>query len=149
MQWVLFGKIKKFTVLPFALKLLFAEAVIISACVKATLLFLPFRKITLWLGKPGGTHKINNREEGVSLARQLRAVITLCDKYTPWPTECYTRALTAKIMLRRRNIDGTLYFGFQKDSNGQMAGHAWLTSCGIIITGFCDFSKYEVHSCFS
>lgn len=149
MTGVLLRKIKSFAATPWSTKLLFAEAVVTSAYVKTTLLFLPFRKVAGWLGKPvqEPPDKIDTEKPG--LVEKVRLAVKLCDKYTPWPTECYTRSLTAKIMLKRRKVASTLFFGFSRDNGGAMKGHAWLQSSGIIVTGFCDFSKFEVHSSFS
>ena len=130
-------------------KWLFAEAVFTSAYVKITLLFLPFKKVAGWLGvsKKASADPFSN--DGLVFAKKIRSAIKICDKYTPWPTECYTRSLTAKIMLKRRQLDSTLYFGFCRDEMGKLKGHAWLQCSGIIVTGLCDFSKYEIHSSFS
>ena len=52
-------------------------------------------------------------------------------------------------LLKRRKVPSTLYFGFGKDEHNKLKGHAWLQCSGIIVTGFCDFSQYQVHSSFS
>ena len=67
----------------------------------------------------------------------------LCNKYTLWKTECYTQAITAKILLNRKDIDGTIYIGFKKDQNGKYLGHAWLRSFDRIITGNIDIYSYS------
>jgi hypothetical protein len=126
--------------------LLFAEALATSAYVKFTLLFLPFRKVVAWLGAPV-TQEAAAPGQGI-LAARVRQAVRLCDRYAPWPTECYTRALTAKIMLGRRDVPSTLFFGFSR-AGRQRRGHAWLQCAGVTVTGFCDLSEYEVHSRFN
>ncbi len=142
-------KIKSFTSLPRLTRWLFAEAVFTAAYVKITLLFLPFRKVAGWLGTRQVHAAENDSTDNIDLVKKIRQAVKLCDKYTPWDTECYTRSLTAKIMLRRRKVPSTLYFGFCKDEHNRLKGHAWLQSAGITVTGFCDFSQYQVHSSFS
>lgn len=134
--------------MPAATRRLLLEAVCTSAYVRATLSFLPFKKVAGWLGKH---NEINNTElkDVMPVVKKVRFVIELCDKYTPWTTECYTRALTGKIMLQRRNISSTLYLGFKREENKQLEGHAWLQCSGVTVTGFCDFSKFQVHSYFT
>ncbi len=141
-------KIRSFVRIPLSDKLLFGEAFLLSAYVKCTLLFLPFSKVKRWLGRPATVSEESGFEGNKDLAVKVRNAVKLCGKYAPWPTECYTRALTAKIMLKRRNVGGTLNFGFYRKQDGEMLAHAWLQSSGILITGFCDFSKYETHSSF-
>jgi len=144
----IFRKVKSFALMPLATKWLFFEAVFTSAYVKALLLFFPFRKVTPWLGSPqqqnGGAPPTDNP----ALVKKIQFAIKLCDRYTPWPTECYTRSLTAKIMLKRRKMPSILYFGFRKDNTGKLDGHSWLQCSGMTVTGYCDFSKYQVHSSF-
>ena len=142
-------KIKSFAAIPWSTRWLFAEAVFTAAYVKATLMFLPFRRVARWLG-----HSTNQNDEHAvpmhaNLVKEIGFAIKLCDRYTPWPTECYTKSLTAKIMLKRRQIPSTLYFGLRKDDQDGLKGHAWLHCSGITVTGLCDFSQYTVHSCFS
>ena len=146
---VLRRKTKNFVRMPWHIKWLFAEAVWTTEYVKITLLFLPFKKVAGWLGTSRQVRADSISAGQPDLVKNIRFAIKICDKYTPWPTECYTRALTAKIMLKRRQMASTLYFGFCKDDTGQLKGHAWLQCSGLIVTGFCDFSKYEVHSSFS
>ena len=143
----LFKKTKSFALIPWPTKLLFAEAIFTSAYVKIMLLFFPFKKITARLGsivQTSDTTRYNNPD----LVKKISFAVKLCNKYAPWPTECYTRSLTAKIMLKRRKLASTLYFGFRKDDKGRLNGHSWLQCSGMTVTGFCDFSKYQVHSSF-
>jgi len=145
----LLKKIKSFTAVPWSTKWLFMEAVFTAAYVKATLLFLPFRKVALWLGPLNDQPDVPTTPEHQNLVKKISFAVKLCDRYTPWPTECYTRSLTAKIMLKRRKLPSTLYFGLRKDEKNSLQGHAWLQCSGITVTGFCDFSQYQVHSRFS
>ena len=144
-------KLRNFLNISNAEKLLFFEAVITSAYVKVVLLYFPFSKVAKWLGvssASGNSHDVGTVQE-IDIVKKIRFALRLCDKYTPWPTECYTRSLTGKIMLKRRSIASTLVFGFEIGKHEKKIGHAWLRSAGMIVTGFCDFSKFEVHSRFS
>jgi hypothetical protein len=69
--------------------------------------------------------------------------------YTLWKTECYTRALTAKIILNRHGLPGTIYIGFRKDASGRYFGHAWLRSYDRVITGGEEMHEFNVHSCYT
>lgn len=73
-----------------------------------------------------------------------------CNKYTPWKTECYTQALTGKILLKRRHINSTLYIGLMKDENACYKGHAWLKVNDFFVTGYNKrLQQFQVHSFFS
>ena len=131
------------------LRKLFWRAFWLSAFVKFTLVFLPFRKVMSWQGKLGLESTSGPDPESLGFRKSLQSAMQLCEQYTPWPTECYTLALTARILLRRRQLPGTLYIGFRKKEDGGFAGHAWLRSYDRIITGAEGMEKYVVHSCYS
>jgi hypothetical protein len=146
----LLKKANSFIKMPALRKRLFVEAVYTSAIVKFSLLFMPFNQVSRWLGNrnPEVSDAQTLSEKDVYLLETQKA-LKLCDKYTPWPTECYTQALTAKILLQRRAISSVLYIGFKKGENNHFEGHAWLISQSHVITGHCDFRQYQVHSFFS
>lgn len=146
---VLLRKIRSFLRVPVSTKLLFLEAFFTSAYVKATLLFFPFKKVAGWLGSAQAADATELSMQQRVLVKQIDFAIRLCQRYAPWPTECYTTSLTAKKMLRRRKIGSVLYFGFGKDEQGKLKGHAWLRCGNMVVTGHCDFSQYQVHSSFS
>ncbi len=142
-------KVKSFSNSPREVKVLFLKAYFLSALVRFSLVFMPFKKILAWQGQVN-VESPNTEDEGsLSFRKSLQAAIRLCDKYTLWSTECYTRALTGKILLRHHGLPGTIYIGFNKKSNGSYAGHAWLRSFDRIITGGEEMNDFTVHSFYS
>ena len=133
--------------MPYASRLLFAEALFVSAYVNIALWFFSFHKVAGWLGQPVPLQPDNAGTNDMYLAAQIRSAVRLGSKYAPWPVKCYSQALTAKIMLKKRKTQGALYFGFLRSNEGEMLGHAWLKCNGIMITGFSN-REFEVHSCF-
>jgi Transglutaminase-like superfamily len=130
-------------------KLLFLKTIILSAFVKFSLVFLPFRKVLTWQGKSNIETTDMPDEASLAFRKTLQSAIQLCDKYTFWKTECYTQALTAKILLNNKRIPATVYIGFKKDEKGNYEGHAWLRSYDRIITGGERKEDYIVHSFYS
>jgi hypothetical protein len=129
--------------------LLFAEAMFTSAYVRFSLSFLPFKTVMKWLGSTAVAELYEEHAARIDDIRNVQAALARCHNYALWKTECYTLALTGKIMLRRRHINSTLYIGFRKDENNKLCGHAWLTSANLCITGNTDISQFSVHSVFS
>lgn len=132
-------------------KRLFFEAVFTSAYVRFTLSFLPFKKVVAWLGQPNKTNT-NAAYSSAETIRRVQQAVRRCNKYTAWKTECYTQALTGKILLRRRNIASTLYIGFMKDEQEQTKykGHAWLKVNDLFVTGYDpQLQQFQIHSFFS
>lgn len=132
-----------------ALRSLFWQAFWLSAIVKFTLVFLPFRKVLEWKGKMDVETPSGPDESSEGFRKTLQSAMRLCKRYAPWPTECYTQAITARILLRRKGLPGTVYIGFHRKSDGSFAGHAWLRSYDRVITGREEMDKFVVHSFYS
>ena len=123
----------------------------ISAVVRFTLSFLSPTIRLRWMGK--AVESVNESDEIALVNKQLAArvqqAVTRVDRYVPWGTECYTQALTAKLMLRKRNVCTVLVVGFRKDEAGEIQGHAWLKIGPYYITGFRhDIDSYVINGRF-
>lgn len=123
----------------------------LSAVVRFTLSFLSPTIRLRWMGKP--VESVNESEVISLVDKQLAARIQVAvgrvDHYVPWGTECYTQALTGKIMLRRRKVSTLLVVGFRKDDTGVLQGHAWLKIGPYYITGFRqDIDSYVINGHF-
>jgi hypothetical protein len=146
---VFFRKIKSFTGSSYQVKILFLRAYFLSGLVKLTLVFLPFSKVLKWQGNINVESPDYSDEISAEFRKSLQAAMRLCRKYTIWKTECYTQALTAKVLLNKKGISGTVYIGFKKEDNGSYIGHAWLRSYDRFITGYEEKNSYTVHSFYS
>ena len=145
----LIKKIQSFFRADRTVKILFLRAFLLSAIVKFTLVFLPFRKVMNWQGKINMESPDRRDDASIEFRKSLQSAMNLCDKYTFWKTECYTQALTAKIILNKKGIPGTVYIGFTKNEKGEYKGHAWLRSYDRVITGDSEKNMYTVHSFYS
>lgn len=145
----LFRKLRTVTGLPGTTFFLFFKAVCLSAMVRFTLLFLPFGKVLGWLGTTNAETARDVPEKAAAYAQKVKTAIWLCNKYTPWKTECYVQALTARLLLRSRNIPSTIYIGFYRDKQQAMKGHAWLRCGQLIVTGNKTHTTFQVHAYFS
>lgn len=82
----------------------------------------------------------STREAPVEHLRQARKIawaVRAVSPYTPWQSNCFPQALTAKILLRRRAIPSTLYLGaaFKQEKTAGLEGHAWLRCGPCYVTG--------------
>lgn len=144
-----FKKIKSFSGTSTQVKQLFLQTYFLSGVVKLTLIFLPFSRVLKWQGKVNIESPERHDPPTEEFRKSLQSALRLCNKYTIWKTECYTQALTGKIILNKRGIPGTVYIGFKKDENGTYTGHAWLRSFDRTITGYEEKNSYKVHSLYS
>lgn len=146
-KWI--GKLVTFIRLPWSVKRLFAEALLTSAWVKLYLCFFPFKTVLGWMGAANIESEYEPDEQSLVTRRKISSALKLCRKYALWPTECYTLALTGKLLLRRRNISSTLYIGFMKDPQGKYKGHAWLRARDTYIAGFKESAGFHINLTFS
>ena len=132
-------------------KLLFLEAFVLIAVARIAVRFYPFKRIASILGD----HSKELPEHALTLEekryfQQFSIAIGRAAQVAFWRTLCYEQALTAKMMLKRRNIDSTIYIGMmRKKEDNQLEGHAWLRTGNYIVTGKTDFSKYVIVGVFS
>ncbi len=144
----LYRKSRTFTSLPRPVKMLFFEALLTSAWVKASLAFFPFKRVLKWHGTINSESSDRADESTLLVRQQVKQALQICRTYAPWPTECYTISLTGKLLLKRREIASTLYIGFKKEDN-KYKGHAWLRANDTYISGFRESRGFRVSMVFS
>lgn len=70
-------------------------------------------------------------------ARQIRDVVAIAARNTPWRSQCYPQALVAHLVLSIYQIPHVLYFGLRKadDEAEPYKAHAWVMAGDIVVTG--------------
>lgn len=73
-------------------------------------------------------------ERDRSRALHIGTLIGVAARNTPWRSECYPQALTARIMLGLCRIPHVVHFGVRRQGDSLQA-HAWVHSGDIAVTG--------------
>lgn len=73
-------------------------------------------------------------------AIQISAVVQAAAVRTPWRSDCYPQALTARTFLAARRIPHVVSFGLRRD-NGELRAHTWVRAGDVPVTGG-DGSRY-------
>ena len=113
--------------------------------------FLPGSYRLRWMGNAVSDQPlaIDLTSSQLIIISRVQLAIARMHRYVPWNTECYTQALTAKYLLRRRGVPSLLTIGFKKDESGEVQGHAWLTINEWVVTGIRhDLNSYVVNGRF-
>lgn len=131
------------------MKWLFIHAFFLSAKVKLTLRLLPYRFRLYWMGDMNTETEITEIDLFQQQRTMVKEAMVWCKIYTPWHIECYTMAVTAKILLREMGLSSTLYIGFRKNQDKRIEGHAWLRSGNLMITGGDIANLFTVNSFYS
>ncbi|WP_188689756.1 lasso peptide biosynthesis B2 protein [Pullulanibacillus camelliae] len=113
------------------------------------LIALPFSKVSPSLGvHMRETSHLESKHQRQTL-RCVQQAITLVSRHTLWRNPCLVKAITAVLMLKRRNIACTLYLGTAKDDEGNMIAHAWVRSGSRYITGAEEMDSFTVVGTFA
>lgn len=60
-----------------------------------------------------------------------------------FPAKCLAEAITAKVLLRWKNIPATLFLGARRESDGKLSAHAWLLCGERIVTGHTEVRNFQ------
>ncbi|OLS38423.1 lasso peptide biosynthesis B2 protein [Bacillus sp. MRMR6] len=105
---------------------------------------MPFKKIAPSLGNHMEETSFELNDHTKETLRNISWAIHTMSRYTVWESQCLVRAIAGMKMLKRRNIESTLYLGTGKDETGKMIAHAWLRSGSYYVSGAEGMEKFTV-----
>jgi hypothetical protein len=135
--------------LPWAQKCLLVEALVLLALARLAVLLLPFRWVARCLGKQSAQTPEEHDPAHIPQLCRIRTMVGRVSRNVPWTSKCLDQAIAAKLMLRRRGIPATVYFGVKNDEHGQLAAHAWSRSGRVYITGGRSRKQYTTINTFA
>jgi hypothetical protein len=93
------------------------------------ILLLPFRLVRRLLGEHGPpdatTPGIAVTATERARAERIGVIVQVAARHTPWKSECYPQALTARVLLGLRRIPHRVCFGLRRE-NDALVAHAWV-----------------------
>ncbi len=113
---------------------LFIEAVWLSFWARLTVVALPWSFVVHWMGEPLKIAPSGGDVDPVLLQRVGRTVRRV-ERRVPWQSKCLIQAMSAKTMLARRGISGTIYLGLLRVDDEEFKSHAWLRCGTRFVTG--------------
>ncbi|MBX2883993.1 MAG: lasso peptide biosynthesis B2 protein [Granulosicoccus sp.] len=134
---------------PLADKLLLLKVLVLLGATRLAINVLPFSRLERMLGKRMQESEREISTEEQAYARRIRWAVGIISPYTPWKSNCFPQALTAKILLRRRGISSTLYMGAAFKEEGSLQGHAWLRCGPYYLTGGDSESRFGAIASFA
>jgi hypothetical protein len=82
-------------------------------------------------------------------ALQIGRLIKLAARYTPWDSNCFPQAITARLLLELHKIPYTLCFGLMREiTSKEIQAHAWVSSGRVNVTGGMSFKHFTIVGCF-
>lgn len=101
---------------------LLAEALVTLGLSSVAIRLAPFARVGRIASRPLGRQRRPRDHVSARIAWAVRA----CARRAPWRAVCFQQGLTAQLMLRRRGMDSTLYFGAANDKTEGLAAHVWV-----------------------
>lgn len=135
----LMAKLHKFFHLPPAERRLFLIAGFLQMMMRLGLWLLPFLSLMRVVDRLG--RRQNLLQPDPLLPEKIAWAVNAACPFVPRST-CLTRALVARIMLKRGGFPADLRIGVAKGENGQFQAHAWVESGGSVIIGGTEHENY-------
>jgi len=116
---------------------------------RLAILVLPFTVVRRALGdrRDAGTARplAPLHDAAATRAARIGATVGLAARHTPWRSECYPQALTARILLGLARVPHVVSFGVRRDA-GRLVAHAWVRAGDVPVTGGTGEAYTEVGS---
>jgi len=129
----------------------FVPAWLLLGVSRALILSIPLRKLAPWLGV-----SVSDREHFAQLterqkyhALHIGRAVRWAACYTPWDSNCFAQALSARLLLGLFRVPYVIFFGAARDADGvALVAHAWVTAADIRVTGGPGSERFTVVGCF-
>ena len=137
-------RISRFIGLDRADKSLLLRAVGSLAIARLMMLTMSFRQLAERLS---ATENPEQRLTDDDVLSRVGWAVAAAANNVPWRSDCFPQTIAASKLLRRNGIGSTIHLGVEHVGDDDLAGHAWLTCDGELVTGRgVDLGRYtELH----
>ncbi len=147
----LIRKARSFAHRPWFEKAWFLPVWLLLGASRFVILIVPFRRLAFWLGKHEGIAPwiplVDARAEARALS--ISRVVQMTARHTPWKSNCFPQAITARILLGLYGVPYSLFFGVNRNAEDvTLAAHAWVAAGRVRVTGGMSFDQFTVVGCF-
>lgn len=131
---------------PMLILVLLVPSWVLLGLARALILLGSFQRLSHWLGrKSEGLAPVRPgiSSQQAKQALQIGRVVRMAARYTPWTSNCFPQAVTARVLLGLFGIPYALYFGLRRDPDfADMQAHAWVVAGDVPVTGGESFAHY-------
>lgn len=138
--------LRKFWKLPWRLKVLIPQVLVLIYWYKFRVHHRPFAELAPRIGTLGKETPVESSPRNAWYVHELMEAMF---RRIRWKDSCLIRALTAKKLLNRMGERCTLYMGVRKLEGQAMTAHAWLRCGKLIVTGGESRAGYTVTATFA
>ena len=126
------GRFERWRRLSVADVALLAEALVVLAASSLAIRALSFIRVGRIASWTLGRRRLGS---GRDLAAKVAWAVQACGRRAPWRAVCFQQGLAAQIMLRRRGVDSTLYFGAAMAPQAGLSAHVWVKAGELEVVG--------------
>ena len=148
---ILIRKAQNFARRPWFEKAWFFPVWILLGASRLLILLIPFRRLAPRLGVHTGVAPWvplvapHCEARAMSIAR----VVQMAASHTPWNSNCFPQAVTARVLLGIYDVPYSLFFGINRDTaDAMLSAHAWVAAGRVRVTGGASFDHFTVVGCF-
>lgn len=120
---------------------------ILLGLAKLAIHLVSFKRIAAFAGRPQGVEAwipLASPEQ-CRRAQLIGNTIKAVAKNTPWDSNCFPQALTARLLLGIYGIPHAIYFGLMREAKGaELKAHAWVACDRVPVTGGRSFQTFTV-----
>ena len=137
------SKLGKFGQLSAADQWLVVRAAFWLGIARLRLAISPFRRLAKGLARDSDAPSVDADPEFIE---RVGFAVRAAANNVPWRSDCFPQTIAARTLLSRKGYATTIHLGVEKDGEGDIAGHAWLTCGEVVVTGGDDLDRYtEMH----
>jgi hypothetical protein len=111
-----------------------AESVLLLVAAGLALQAVPFRVVAPLLGRRCSRFPICTSSVDLATTHHVRRTLNRVARHLPWRPRCFSRAIAAKLILRRRGISSVLCLGIRRCGD-KIEAHAWVLAGAVVVTG--------------
>lgn len=140
---------RKMLRLSWADRALLLEAMLLLAFAAPAIRMLPFKRIGKMASGPVKGPLLNDTDRA-ALIERVRWAVEVGSGRARWRSVCFQQGLAAQMMLRRRGVDSTLYFGAAPDKKKDegLSAHVWVRAGDTDVIGADNASDYATLATF-
>jgi hypothetical protein len=133
------SKLGKFGQLPAADQWLVVRAAFWLGIARIRLVITPFRRLSEGLARDSD---VSCNEVDPKYVERVGYAVRAAANSVPWRSDCFPQAVAARTLLSGKGYNTVIHLGVEKDGEGDLAGHAWLTCGETVVTGGGDLDRY-------
>lgn len=140
-------KIRTWSAQPVFVKLWAGPIWVVLGLSKLAIHLLSFKRIAGYLGAAQGVEPWVPLASAAqqARARMIRRTVEAVAANTPWESNCFPQALTARLLLGLYGVPHAVYFGLMREAGGDgLKAHAWVACDRVAVTGGHSFQAFTV-----